>query len=156
MGTIYVNYREIERFLGNDNIIRFYFAMKDRMEYEYEEPKGKKVRIGFVNYLLYMKYEQDFAENKKVPKNYDYLLELDDVLDKEVFQKLLDTYQGKSLCVSYTHIRNVLVCYELQQGKYTQKVANDYGITVAYARKIKQRYSVTHSAEYRDCEKIMQ
>ena len=150
MSTVYIKYVDIERFLGYENVIKIYKGVLEKFHDDYEEPKGKKIRIGFIQDILYSDYGEWFEKNKAVPKNYDYLTVIRESLNNDtLFDELLNTFRGKSLMISYTHIRNYLIANDLRNGKYLEMVMDEYNISSANARKIKERYScVTHRAEY--------
>lgn len=137
MGRKYVSYDEIENYIGRDNMVSFFEAMMDKFAVNNE----KKVKIEFVNYYLYLRYDMRFVEGKKVPVTYDYLCEFCDILGDAFFEKLLNHYHGKRLSVSYTHVRNALVNNAIQNGKSPREVAEKYGITLSNAYKIKKRYT---------------
>lgn len=142
MSTKYIKYEEVEKIIGHENMIKFYERMKKIFEVLYKDPKGKKVRIGFVQHDLYDLYDMRCEEGEEVPRNYDYLMELCEILEEELFIKLLNTCQGKSIWISYTHVRNAMIYEELRKGKYIQDVANRYSVSPENARKIKERYNV--------------
>lgn len=141
MGRKYVSYSEIEDYIGRDKMISFFEVMRDRFESSCYEQKEKKIKIEFVSYTLYLKYDERFAENKDVPTTYDYLYELCDILGDDFFEKFSDKFRGKRLSVSYTHVRNALVNNAIQNGKRPRDVAEKYGITLSNAYKIKKRYT---------------
>ena len=140
MGREYVSYDEVEDYIGRDNMISFFDAMRDKFESSYYEQREKKIKIEFISYTLYLKYDERFMANKDVPTTYDYLYELCDILGDDSFEKFLDEFYGKRLSVSYTHVRNALICDELERGMSIRAVAKKYGITVGNAYKIRKRY----------------
>ena len=89
-------------------------------------------------------------QNQKVPKNYDYLTVIREALDNDdLFDDMLIAFRGKSLCISYTYVRNRLIADDLRKGKYIQMIVEEYNVSATNVRKIKERYScVTYSAEY--------
>ena len=67
----------------------------------------------------------------------------------DLFDDMLIAFRGKSLCISYTYVRNRLIADDLRKGKYIQMIVEEYNVSATNVRKIKERYScVTYSAEY--------
>ncbi len=137
MGRKYVSYNEVENYIGKDNMVSFFEAMRDKFSLD----NKKKVKIEFINYYLYSEYDTRFIEGKEVPATYDYLYELYDILGNAFFEKFLNHFRGKRLSVSYTHVRNALVNNAIQNGKSPKEVAEKYGITLSNVYKIKKRYT---------------
>lgn len=150
MGTVYVKYEDVEKFLGYENMIKILRGMKEKFHDDYDALKGKKIRIGFIQDKLYSDYGEWFEQNQKVPKNYDYLTVIREALDNDdLFDDMLIAFRGKSLCISYTYVRNRLIADDLRKGKYIQMIVEEYNVSATNVRKIKERYScVTYSAEY--------
>lgn len=133
----YVSYEDVQKYIGEGNMLIFYEAMAEKMELY----KKKKIKINFINYTLYMKYEERFIKNENVPITYDYLYEICNILGDDYFEKFLDFFSGTRLSVSYTHVRNAIICDELKKGNTVKDIAEKYKITTAYAYKIQKRYS---------------
>ena len=56
----YVSYEDVQKYIGEGNMLIFYEAMAEKMELY----KKKKIKINFINYTLYMKYEERFIKNE--------------------------------------------------------------------------------------------
>jgi len=136
----YISYQELEKYIGKENMIRFYEIMKDIFEsYDFEK-KEKKIKIYFLDYTTYLKYDERFYYNKDVPETYYYLCELEQILDSDLFSDTLEKFRGTRLSVSYTHVRNMLACNEVDKLGDIKDVAQKYGITVTNLYKIRKRY----------------
>lgn len=56
MGTVYIKYEDVEKFLGYENMIKILRGMKEKFHDDYDALKGKKIRIGFIQDKLYSDY----------------------------------------------------------------------------------------------------
>ncbi len=137
----YISFEYLEEIIGEKNMKSFCIAMKTKMDDNGKE----KLQVGFVDDSRYQKYDEAFRLNKNVPKNYDTLLELSEVLRENGQEKeqeeIFDLLEGNRLSISYMRIRKRLICYDLENGFSVKEVADKYDCNLSTVYRIKKSFA---------------
>ena len=138
-----ISFEHFEEIIGEKNMKSFCLVMKEKIDYS----SKKQLQVGFVNDSWYQRYEERFWRGKKVPKNYDTLLELSEVLRENGQEKeqeeIFELLAGKRISISYMRIRRRLICFELEKGSGVKKIANDYDCNLSTVYRIKNMFCKT-------------
>lgn len=136
MGRGYIKLEDIERIVGNEKVIRFCELMKEKFE---ESNKKERIKIEFIDSLIYSDYEHFFQIGEEVPETYDNLLILEEAIGIKLFGKLLDTFYTQRLSISYGLIKRKLICNDLQNGMSVKQIAQKYNVDVATVYRNKKK-----------------
>ena len=81
MGRGYISFEDIEKIVGRENMICFCELMKEKFE---QTDEKKRIKIAFIEHLLYEDYEYQFENGGEIPKTFDNLLILRQCIDTEI------------------------------------------------------------------------
>lgn len=124
----YISFEDMEKIVGRENMIRFCELMKEKFE---QTDEKERIKIEFIEHLLYEDYEYQFENGGEIPKTFDNLLVLEDAVGTKLFGVLLDKYRTKRVSVSYGLVRRKLICNDLTNGMGIKEIAEKYNVDTA-------------------------